>query len=271
MPDKVQENDEGELINRQLQHYHHIREQSLGVLRLLIALASVFILSLTTDTVQNYIQNVSFVPQYLQTSPDPSFNILISFLGILLIVPTIIVSTFAFIFGLTSIIQIFFINSLHPGLGNQNQLVVPDYGNSSWSNNYIIWINENNALIDKIERHLKYGILLLGICFLYLFIAAVSLISVHNQTTGFLLIVNVVHILFTIVSVLYGSFYIVRKYIDSKQNSSNRIMLFFDIIFGVNKDSVNSLIHIFITVTIVIQTFFSVIMIWLIYGWWKLV
>jgi hypothetical protein len=271
LPDRIQENDKSEFINRQLQHYHHIRDQSLGVLRLLIALASIFILSLTTDTVQNYIQNFSFIPQYLQNNPDPSFDILISFLGILLIFPAIVVSAFAFVFGLMSIIQIFFVNSLRPGLGDQNQLVIPNYGNSSWSSNYIIWINENSTLLDKIERGLKYGILLLGVCFLYLFIAAISLISVHNQTTTFLLIINGTYILFTIASILYASLYVLRKYIDSKQNSPNSILLLFDIIFGVDEDEITSLIHTFIIIMIIIQAFCSTMMIWLIYGWWQLV
>ena len=170
MPDKISRRDKTDFLNRQLNHYHHLRKQSLAVLRLLLALASVFVLSLTTDTVQNYIDGFSIVPQYLKNSPNPSFEILMSFVALLLIVSAAVVSILAFALALASISNVFTISSLSPGLGSSKRLIIPNYENKNWSGDYINWVNENNILLSKMQRSYKYGIILLGVCILYLLI-----------------------------------------------------------------------------------------------------
>lgn len=270
LPDNTDRSDESEYINRQLQQYHHLREQSIAVFRLLIALASVFILSLTTDTVQSYIQNFSLIPRYLQTNPDPSFDILVSFLGLTLIIPSLILSTFAFVFAVMYIVQTFFVNSLYPGLGTQNQLLLPNYEGDKWSSNYVIWMNKNSSLLRKMEKSFKFGVALLGICFLYLLVAAATLISVHEQSTAFLFFINATYIFFSILSILFAIYYIILKYIDLRKDTSNSILLVISIIFGINKKEVKSTIHFFASILIIIQTTSSVVMIWLVYGWWQI-
>jgi hypothetical protein len=271
LPDKISKSDKSDFLSRQLDQYHHLRRQSLAVLRLLLALASVFVLSLTTDTVQNYIDGFSLVPQYLQNSPDQSFEILMSFLGLLLIIPALVVSTFAFALALASILNVFTMESLNPGLGSNNSLIIPDYENENWSSDYTIWVNKNNILLNKMEKSYRYGIILFGFCFLYLFFVSASLVSVQNQTTAFLIVLNGVFISSSVLLLLVGIYYIFITYVNTNQDTdsgyiSSTVKIFF-IIFGANKDDVDALVHLFSLILIFIQAASSIIMIWVIYEW----
>lgn len=271
---RVDESDKSEFLSRQLDHYHHLRKQSLAVLRILVALASVFVLSLTTDTVQNYIENFSLVPQYLQNNPSQSFDILMAFLGLLVVIPSLVISIFAFTLALSNIVKIFTLESLHPGLGSHKQIFIPDNKDDSSPSDYAVWVNKNNILLNKMEKHYRYGVILLGFWILYMFVIAISLIGVHNRMTFLLIFLNGTFIMAAIAFFIIGILYIIRVYFGSHLDHDYSIMgstlIVLNIIFGIDKDGASGLLHVFSLILIITQLLSSIIMIWTIYGWWQI-
>jgi hypothetical protein len=272
---KISRSGAAEILNRQLEHYHHIRKQSLAVLRILIALASLAILSLTTETVQNYLDNFSLIPQYLQSSSPLVLDVFLALLNVIIILPMIMVSGFAFLMAIYNLMQIYFSESLFPALGSQSPVIVVDNDDRNSDKNYITWVVKNNVILRQVVESFKVGLALMGVSLFYLFVIFISLIGVQNQTQSLLLMVVGLFQIITFFLWLFAIPYLVRQ-LSAVFNTGGETPdydwenLFYSIL-AVDRKPPHGSIHLFVIFLIAMHTFSSVFTIWMFYDWWQVV